>query len=91
MGNPDVRVPKVIESEEGLPRGKTPCKEDARGNEERDEIGAEEKNGLTKKTESPKTCGANATTTKEEDTEGRESRHVPGGTWLHQQTPAQSK
>ncbi|KAJ1208890.1 hypothetical protein NDU88_004273 [Pleurodeles waltl] len=58
--------------------------EDAGGGREEDECGTEEKNEVPTPTESPKTCGANATPTKEEDTEGRESRRVPGGTWLSQ-------
>ncbi|KAJ1170555.1 hypothetical protein NDU88_002430 [Pleurodeles waltl] len=83
MGNLDVRVPEVIRSEEGLPRRGIPIKEDAGGREEEDEIRNEEENELTT-TASPKTCGAKATMTKEEGTEGRESHHVPGGMWLHQ-------
>ncbi|KAJ1211108.1 hypothetical protein NDU88_006469 [Pleurodeles waltl] len=60
--------------------------EDA-GDGEGNGIRAEEKNKLTIPTESLKTCGANATTGKEEDIEGRDSRHVPGGTWLYQFSP----
>ncbi|KAJ1139364.1 hypothetical protein NDU88_005739 [Pleurodeles waltl] len=82
-GNPDVRVPEIIRSDEGLQGERVPNKEDAGGGKEEDEDRNQEEDERTM-TASPKTCGVKDTTTKEEGAEDREFCHVPGGTWLHQ-------
>ncbi|KAJ1107288.1 hypothetical protein NDU88_004680 [Pleurodeles waltl] len=82
-GNPDVRVPEIIRSDEGIQERGVPNKEDAGGGEKGDE---DRNQGEAERTTTvnPKTCSVKDTTTKEEGAEGREFRHVPVGTWLHQ-------
>ncbi|KAJ1128536.1 hypothetical protein NDU88_006914 [Pleurodeles waltl] len=82
-GDPDVRVPEIIKTDEGLLGKEVPNKEDAGGGEGIDEDGNTGDDERTRTT-NPKTHSVKNTTTKEEATESREFRHVPGGTWLHQ-------
>ncbi|KAJ1146228.1 hypothetical protein NDU88_012508 [Pleurodeles waltl] len=83
-GNPDIRVPELVKREEGLQEKRAPFTEDAGGGREENERGIEERNDVLTSTASTMTCGINATPTKEEETDGRESRHVLGRTWLYQ-------
>ncbi|KAJ1183933.1 hypothetical protein NDU88_000743 [Pleurodeles waltl] len=85
-GNPDIRVPKGMKRDEGLRVTRVPGKEDAGGDMERGGEGNQEEEERTP-TEKPKTFSVKDTTTNGEATEGRELRHVPGGTWLNQKKP----
>ncbi|KAJ1089478.1 hypothetical protein NDU88_002629 [Pleurodeles waltl] len=82
-GNPDVRVPGIIKTEEGLSGKRVPNKEDAGGGGEKvkDENGVDDER---RRTPNPKPCSVKDTTPKKETTESREFRHIPGGKWLPQ-------
>ncbi|KAJ1142951.1 hypothetical protein NDU88_009263 [Pleurodeles waltl] len=94
LGNPTGRIPELLHScqgnegartsKDGLQKGRAPFMEDAGGGREENESGTEEENDVLTPTASPKTCGTNASPTKEEEIDSRESRHIPGGTWLYQ-------
>ncbi|KAJ1085441.1 hypothetical protein NDU88_005573 [Pleurodeles waltl] len=84
-GNPDIRVPEGLKSEDGLHGGGAFVGEDAEGDErtEKRRNWEAERRPATEelKTSSVKDTAANA-----EVPDGRELRHVPGGTWLNQST-----
>ncbi|KAJ1149419.1 hypothetical protein NDU88_002229 [Pleurodeles waltl] len=82
-GNPDIRVPKGMKREDGLRAARALEKEDAGGDAEKDR-GRNQEGEQRTPTEKPKTFSVKDTTTNEEAIEGRELRHVPGGTWLNQ-------
>ncbi|KAJ1191920.1 hypothetical protein NDU88_001233 [Pleurodeles waltl] len=46
MGNPDIRVPELVKTEEGLQKERAPFTEDAGGGREKNESGIEEKNNI---------------------------------------------
>ncbi|KAJ1192006.1 hypothetical protein NDU88_001318 [Pleurodeles waltl] len=82
-GNPDIRVPEIINTDEGLSGERVPNTEDAGGGQNRDE----DENGEDdeqRRTTNSKPCSVKDAATKKENAENREFRHVPGGTWLHQ-------
>ncbi|KAJ1122221.1 hypothetical protein NDU88_000724 [Pleurodeles waltl] len=83
-GEPGYPGSRTSKNGRRIQKERAPFMEDAGGVREEDESGTEEKNDVLTPTASPKTCGTHATPTKEEETDGRESRHVPGGTWLYQ-------
>ncbi|KAJ1218818.1 hypothetical protein NDU88_006390 [Pleurodeles waltl] len=71
-----------MKRDEGLHAAEVPKKEDAGRGEKGDEDGNQGEDERTNSA-TPKTCSVKDTTMKEEAVEGREFRHVPGGTWLH--------
>ncbi|KAJ1144849.1 hypothetical protein NDU88_011143 [Pleurodeles waltl] len=83
IGNPDIQVPKGMKREDGVRAARALEKEDAGGDAEKNRGRNQEKEQRTP-TEKPKTFSVKDTTTNKEAIEGRELRHVPGGTWLNQ-------
>ncbi|KAJ1152558.1 hypothetical protein NDU88_005333 [Pleurodeles waltl] len=82
-GNPDIQVPEGIKSDDGLLAGRALEGEDAGGDARKD--GRRNRKGEQRPlTEKPKTSSVMDTTTNKEVPEGRELRHVPGGTLLNQ-------
>ncbi|KAJ1134183.1 hypothetical protein NDU88_000639, partial [Pleurodeles waltl] len=85
-GNPDIQVPETVEIEDGLRAGRENRGEDADKDERTPSERPEDTEGRPNTREALKTSAQGRIATKRE-TEGRELRHVPGGTWLNQTHP----
>ncbi|KAJ1110094.1 hypothetical protein NDU88_007449 [Pleurodeles waltl] len=87
-GNPDIRVPEVIEIDNGIHARRSLITEDEEGEDAKEED-AEKRGRMpnpSRRTqeEEQKKPSPGDTTTGKEGQEERELRHVPGGTWLNQ-------
>ncbi|KAJ1103839.1 hypothetical protein NDU88_001260 [Pleurodeles waltl] len=79
LGNPDIRVPERKEKEDGLCAQGAEEEENAIGDEKK---GDEETNNLKSNGNSKDTQETNSQPRAGRRAEGRDLRHIPGGTWL---------
>ncbi|KAJ1209555.1 hypothetical protein NDU88_004929 [Pleurodeles waltl] len=87
IGNPDIRVPKVMRRDNGLCARGALRPEDA----EKDraaERGRKPDPARRPPEEEPKNSSVEDTAPRKEDPEERQLHHVPGGTWLNQSLPS---
>ncbi|KAJ1153349.1 hypothetical protein NDU88_006110 [Pleurodeles waltl] len=82
-GNPDILVPEMVEIEDGLRTKGEEKEKDANRAVRTPRERPEEAEGRSNTREALKTSAQDQISTKGE-TEEREFRHVPGGTWLNQ-------
>ncbi|KAJ1144819.1 hypothetical protein NDU88_011113 [Pleurodeles waltl] len=79
LGNPDIRVPESIEKEDGLRAGREKQGGNADGDEPRGNERAKDHRRNQNSRDNPEASNQART---ERRAEGRELRHIPGGTWL---------
>ncbi|KAJ1086342.1 hypothetical protein NDU88_006462 [Pleurodeles waltl] len=82
-GNPDIRVPETVKTDDGLRAARVVDERDAERHKEGTKEGPEKTEGRPTTREPRKPVVQDRIETGEEPEE-RELRHVPGGTWLNQ-------
>ncbi|KAJ1218914.1 hypothetical protein NDU88_006485 [Pleurodeles waltl] len=82
-GNPDIRVPETVKTDDGLRAARVVAERDT-GGEKEEEKGRPEETGGRPTTEEPRESAEQNLAETGEVPERRELRHVPRGTWLDQ-------